>query len=134
MGRIITREIRDKLYPLIESDDETNWSLALELLRGLEGLSNDGAEEWFYLTFRDYWKGMLFSARNRAFTFLSENMSKSHRKKIKLSNYFEYMLDNKLFFNSKYGLLDGTTTRIKLSQTKGAVKLLNGNYQWKLSK
>lgn len=134
MGRIITREIREKIYPLIESENEVNWILALQLLRGLEGLSNDGVEEWFYLTFRDYWKDGLFSARNRASTFLSENMSKPHRMKMKVINWYEFMFDSRIMTNSMYGPLGGLPTSIKLSQAKGNVELLNNNYQWKLNK
>ncbi len=134
MGRIITRDIRDKLIPLIRSDDEFNWTLALQLLRGLEGLSNDGAEEWFYLAFRDHWKDKRFSVRNRAATFLLENMNKPHRMKMKVVNWYQYMINSMLFVNSMYGAIGGTTTSIKFSQVKGNTKIINNNYRWELGK
>lgn len=47
MGKIITKEIRLKLQPLIESEESNNWYLALCLLKSL-GLNDNSAERWLY--------------------------------------------------------------------------------------
>ena len=73
MGKIITKEIKQKLQPLIESDDETNWYIALQILKSLDGVDLNGIEKSLAKQLKNYHNDSSFKIRRKINTFFNDN-------------------------------------------------------------
>ena len=92
MGKIITKQIKDKLLPLIQSDDETNWYIALQILKSLDGVDLNGIEKSLAKQLKDYHNDSPFKIRRKINTFFDDNF-KNKVDKLKQGSGLREMID-----------------------------------------